>query len=106
MTCPHCGDKFTLISALKLRLLLKLPDSYFQWRERRELLKMKRKVVAAFENKRPPKGRHSLRVESMAIDYANGDSLETIAKTYNVTRERVRQCVAKFVRTEANHEKP
>lgn len=34
----------------------------------------------------------------MAASYSKGDSLEDIAKRYNVTRERIRQCIMKYYR--------
>lgn len=40
-------------------------------------------------------GKTWYRSQSIALDFLQGKSFEEIAKCYNVTRERVRQCVAK-----------
>ncbi len=40
-------------------------------------------------------GTREFRYHTMARIYLNGSTIEEIAKSYNVTRERVRQCIWK-----------
>lgn len=80
-------------------MLWRLRDKYWRLKFRYESWLMLRKVKRIFNNE-VIVDNYSPRVLSMANLYSNGTSIPVIAKIFNVTNERVRQCILKFIRTE------
>ncbi len=96
MTCPHCTERVTLRQLVRHWFTMAMPYSYYMWRERREhdaeLAKLKRLYT--------PDSQAVLtaRERLVCILRISDRTLEQVAESMNVTRERVRQIQAKAVR--------
>lgn len=75
---------------------------YYKWFFRKHGVEHPSRV-RAFTSSLNESDNHPYRRTVMAIQYANGLTLEEVAVRHNVTRERVRQCVNKYMRMERAH---
>lgn len=96
MNCPHCDADVSLWQLVKFKILMAMPHSYYTWRDRREqdseLAKLKR-LYNYYSSKTL-----TVREHMVCTARSSGQTLEEVARTMNVTRERVRQIQAKAVR--------
>lgn len=97
MLCLHCGEQSRLRDQIKFWLISMVPFSWYMWlegrREQREMEELKRLYSMDTLDARLTEREHL--VCTFRINNVN---IESIAKSMNVTRERVRQIQAKALR--------
>jgi DNA-directed RNA polymerase sigma subunit (sigma70/sigma32) len=96
MTCPSCGDEFSLKEWLMHTYVLLLPDWLYRRMEQRRERKILDELHSFYYMGR--KATLTDREHQVCTGRVLGHSYEAIAEGMNVTRERVRQIEAKALR--------
>jgi DNA-directed RNA polymerase sigma subunit (sigma70/sigma32) len=92
--CPNCGDEFSIIKSVKFWFWLQIPYSIHTRLEKRkqdtELEKLKEfySTSADLTN----------REHFVCFNRTDGKTLDEVAESMNVTRERIRQIQSKALR--------
>jgi DNA-directed RNA polymerase sigma subunit (sigma70/sigma32) len=96
MICPKCIEEFSLLDAIKLKLRLMVPYSIEMWLAKRE----QNNKISALPKLMSGAGYQKLTQREYFVcdKLATGASIESVAEQMNVTRERIRQMLAKAVR--------